>query len=193
MAFADFDLLRDAQDSREQTRRYIIELEQQQNYPLDPSFHNFAVAGDWQLLYSTSRISPPDTNLKLRSILSKWDEKGGRIIHDVAWEFTEEGDFRTAGKFQIISNFTYGDTPSMPARCHIAVDALELTPEPRNRPPKDPQALVGALQRALPKEFFDPDGAVLDTTYLDPSVRIVCFLGMKFAGVRHVYTRSAPP
>mmetsp|Transcript_6215 Transcript_6215/g.14464 ORF Transcript_6215/g.14464 Transcript_6215/m.14464 type:complete len:92 (+) Transcript_6215:1-276(+) len=81
----------------------------------------------------------------------------------------------------------------MPARSHVAVDALELTPRPLNRPPKDPQALISALQRALPKEYFDPDGAVLDTTYLDPSLRIVCFLGMRFAGVRHVYSRILPP
>jgi hypothetical protein len=29
----------------------------------------------------------------------------------------------------------------------------------------------------------------MDTTYLDPDLRIVCYLGMRFAGVRHVYAR----
>jgi hypothetical protein len=28
-----------------------------------------------------------------------------------------------------------------------------------------------------------------DTTYLSPDLRLVCFLGMRFAGVRHVYRR----
>lgn len=66
---------------------------------------------------------------------------------------------------------------------------MRLTCTPVNKTPRDPQTLIASLQRALPKEFFDPDESLIDTTYLDPNVRIVCFLGMRFAGVRHVYQR----
>jgi hypothetical protein len=66
---------------------------------------------------------------------------------------------------------------------------MRLTCAPVKETPRDPQALISAIQRGVPKEFFDPDESLMDTTYLDPNVRIVCFLGMRFAGVRHVYKR----
>ncbi len=47
---------------------------------------------------------------------------------------------------------------------HAYVQEYRITCQPVNRTPKDPEALVTCLQRALPKEFFDPDEALMDTT-----------------------------
>jgi hypothetical protein len=50
------------------TKKFIIELEQQQNFPYDVDFFNWAVGGTWDLLYSSSRLGIPDPNLRVRDI-----------------------------------------------------------------------------------------------------------------------------
>ncbi|EKX33765.1 hypothetical protein GUITHDRAFT_120030 [Guillardia theta CCMP2712] len=185
------------EESRTMIRKCIAELEQQQIFPFDVNFFNFAVSGDWQLLYSTSRLLSPDTNLKVRDIRSRIDGGARELVHQARWEYREDvtgqaEELRTRGLFEVKCSYNMSEAPSVPTRMIISVEELRLTPEPLNRPPKNPEALVGALQRALPKEFFDPDEALMDTTYLDPQVRLVCYLGKRFAGVRHVYCRPEP-
>ena len=121
-----------------------------------------------------------------------WEE---RYINRIAWEFDEQPTVEepqgrtTRGTFETVCRYNYSEVPSMPTRLIVEVEDMSLAPEPANRPPRDPQALVAALQRVVPREFFDPDQALTDTTYLSPDLRVVCFLGMRFAGVRHVYKR----
>lgn len=179
-------------EGREGARKCIIELEQQRNFPFDPGFFSLAVSGEWELLYSTSRVLAPDPNLKVRKIISDMQGFNKTLTHRVMWEYAEEGSppRETKGIFEIVCKYNLSDVPSVPTRMIIAVEEYSLTCEPLNKTPKDPQALVAALQRALPREFFDPDEALMDTTYLNPNVRLVCYLGKRFAGVRHVYTRK---
>jgi len=61
--------------------------------------------------------------------------------------------------------------------------------EPDQKMPNDPSELVAQLQRALPREFFDPDGSLLDITYVDPEMRISRFMGRRYAGVRNILMR----
>ena len=99
--------------------------------------------------------------------------------------------FKTKGTFETVCQYNMSEVPSVPTRMIIQLEEMRITPEPVDRPPKNPQALVAAIQRAVPREYFDPNEALMDTTYLDPNLRIVCYLGMKFAGVRHVYARRS--
>ena len=39
-----------------------------QNFPYDVDFFNWAVNGSWDLLYSSSRLSVPDPNVRVRNI-----------------------------------------------------------------------------------------------------------------------------
>ena len=56
------------EDGRVLTKKYIIELEQQQNFPYDVDFFHWAIKGKWDLLYSSSRLLTPDPNLRVRSV-----------------------------------------------------------------------------------------------------------------------------
>ena len=226
-------------EGRTLTKKFIIELEQQQNFPYDVDFFNWAVGGTWDLLYSSSRLSVPDPNLRVRDIQAVYDGETQTFRHVVSWEFEEsisteqqvlggteeeptlfveeeeeglveeEGEvggqakavetaapkpvtgevFRTKGTFETVCKYNMSEVPSVPTRMLIELDEMRITPDPVDRPPKNPQALVAAIQRAVPREYFDPNEALMDTTYLDPNLRIVCYLGMRFAGVRHVYAR----
>lgn len=100
--------------------------------------------------------------------------------------------FKTKGTFETVCKYSMSEVPSVPTRMIIELEEMRITPEPEDCPPKNPQALVAAIQRAVPREYFDPNEALMDTTYLDPNLRIVCYLGMRFAGVRHVYARRSP-
>lgn len=231
-------------EGRTLTKKFIIELEQQQNFPYDVDFFNWAVGGTWDLLYSSSRLSVPDPNLRVRDIQAVYDGEKQTFRHIVSWEFEESNDaeqqvlngtegeptlfveeeaepeegaegtgtagrgggqakavetaapktvmgevFKTRGTFETVCKYNMSEVPSVPTRMIIELDEMRITPDPVDRPPKNPQALVAAIQRAVPREYFDPDEALMDTTYLDPNLRIVCYLGMRFAGVRHVYAR----
>ena len=230
-------------EGRTLTKKFIIELEQLQNFPYDVDFFNWAVGGTWDLLYSSSRLSVPDPNLRVRDIQAVYDGETQTFRHVVSWEFeesvsaeqqvlggteeeptlfveeddegqeegavNEEGEvgsqakavetaapkpvtgevFRTKGTFETVCKYNMSEVPSVPTRMLIELDEMRITPDPVDRPPKNPQALVAAIQRAVPREYFDPNEALMDTTYLDPNLRIVCYLGMRFAGVRHVYAR----
>jgi hypothetical protein len=71
------------------------------------------------------------------------------------------------------------------------VQILDAPGEQGNTPPvADLQTLIVDLQRALPPDFFDPTGTV-ETTYIDPTLRISCMVGERLKGVRTVFRRRA--
>jgi hypothetical protein len=93
-----------------------------------------------------------------------------------------------SGTFDIVADARM--SPSGSSRQHWSVvdRVLELG-RGSDVPPNVPQ-LVRMLQRHTPLSLFDPDGAAMDTTYLDADVRIVRYTGMsRLEGVRDVFVR----
>ena len=70
------------------------------------------------------------------------------------------------------------------------VDEHKIEPAKGSNIPKDVPKLVGMLHQTIPTEMFDPDDLAIDTTYVDPDLRIVRFTGKRHEGVRNIFIRS---
>ena len=79
-------------------------LNSTQNFPYDVDFFNWAVSGTWDLLYSSSRISVPDPNVRVRNIQAVYDGETSTFRHLVSWEFEESAaDSQQVQKAKIFS------------------------------------------------------------------------------------------
>ena len=113
-------------------RNSIIELEQLRNFPFDPSFFSLCVSGEWDLLYSTSRIATPDPAVKIRSIKASIDGDNMKLTHSIEWEFREEADEdkglpvkETRGVFDVKMKYNFSEVPSVPTRMMIEIEVCE--------------------------------------------------------------------
>jgi hypothetical protein len=67
---------------------------------------------------------------------------------------------------------------------------LSLSISKGSNHPKDPQTLVAWIRKVMPTELFDPSTLAMDTTFVDPDIRIVRWTGSPlYEGIRHVYVR----
>ena len=61
----------------------------------------------------------------------------------------------------------------------LEVEENIIRPAKGSKIPSDVEDLVARLNRAMPKELFDPNEHAMDTTYVDTDLRIVRMTGPK--------------
>ena len=153
-------------------------------------FLNLFFSGEWQLLFSTNLTGKPNRKLRLRELVQKIeaDGFGGTLTNSAQWDYAdnEEGTFDRYGKFNIECSYEINQG----ARMVIDLDGHELRPAKGSGVPSDVPAMVALLNRAIPKEMFDPSSHAIDTTYLDADLRIARFTGPKHEGVRNIFFRK---
>ena len=153
-------------------------------------FLNLFFSGEWQLLFSTNLTGKPNRKLRLRELVQKIeaDGFGGTLTNSAQWDYAdnEEGTFDRYGKFNIECSYEINQG----ARMVIDLDGHELRPAKGSGVPSDVPAMVALLNRAIPKEMFDPGSHAIDTTYLDADLRIARFTGPKHEGVRNIFFRK---
>lgn len=110
----------------------------------------------------------------------------GTVSTEVAWELANDGfNFDARGSFTVISKYQINQG----ARLILELEESVLKLSKGSELPKDVEALVGLLNRAMPKELFDPSDHAMDTTYLDGDLRITRMTGPRFEGVRDIFIR----
>jgi len=171
---------------------YVNTLEERYVPVQTLDFLNMAISGDWQLLFSTNLASGPKPNFRLTELIQTVEpnDRDGICKNQATWELAVDtikanGDFDCGGTFTVYCNYevTQGSRMSLELKDHV----LELARG--SRVPKDVPELVGLLNRAMPKELFDPNGHSMDTTYLDGDLRITRMTGSRFEGVRDIFIR----
>lgn len=169
---------------------YVNLLEDKYSPVQTIGFLNLAMAGEWQLLFSTNLTGTPNRKLRLRELVQKIeaDGFGGSLTNSAQWDYAdnEEGIFDSTGTFNIKCVYKINQG----SRMVIDLDGHELRPAKGSGVPSDVPAMVGLLNRAIPKEMFDPNDHAMDTTYLDADLRIGRMSGSKFEGVRNIFFRK---
>lgn len=169
---------------------YVNLLENKYSPVQTLDFLNLAMAGEWQLLFSTNLMGMPSRRLRLRELLQKIeaDGFGGRLINTAMWDYAdeEEGTFDANGNFAVKCSYVINQG----ARMVVDLEDHEIRPATGSKIPGDVPGLVGLLHRAIPKEIFDPNGHAMDTTYLDADLRIVRLTGPNHEGVRNIFMRK---
>ena len=168
---------------------YINLLEEKYSPVQTLDFLNLAMAGDWQLLFSTNLLGRPNRRLRLRELVQRIETNGfdGSLTNVAQWDYAEDGEvFDANGNFSIKCSYSI----SRGSRMAVDLKDHELRPAWGSRIPEDVPTLVGYLHRAIPREIFDPDGHSMDTTYLDANLRIIRLTGSNHEGVRNVYMRK---
>ncbi|KAL7450105.1 hypothetical protein ACHAWC_002085 [Mediolabrus comicus] len=169
---------------------YVNLLEEKYSPVQTIDFLNLAISGEWQLLFSTNLTGKPNRKLRLRELVQKIeaDGFGGKVVNSAQYDYAdnEEGTFDSTGIFNINCSYKINQG----ARMVIDLDGHELRPANGSGVPSDVPAMVGLLNRAIPKEMFDPNNHAMDTSYLDADLRIVRLTGPKFEGVRNIFFRK---
>jgi len=145
--------------------------------------------GNWKLVFSSTTLGVPSTDLvvsKLTQTLGKGQlrENGCYeidMVNTCEWNYVQLG---TRGELEIFCMLTFL------GRCRFMCRVLDYRMETHDQV-KAQQArfIVGYLQRNLPREFFDPNNCMLQISFVDDELRIVKWLGKKFAGVRNIFYR----
>jgi len=177
----------------------VNSLESEYKPPQTLSFLNLMMEGDWQLLFSTNLLSPPNpARFRLREVLQKirCDNLKGKVSNVVTWDLSETSDanFLSFGSFEVLCSYTINQG----ARMVLSLDNHIMRPQAGTPIPRDLPGLVGLIHRAMPKEMFDPAEHAADTTYIDGDFRIVRYTGPRLEGVRDIFVRKgtfqvAPP
>lgn len=167
---------------------YVNTLEERYSPVQTLDFLNLAMAGEWQLLFSTNLADGPKPGFRLREMFQRIeaDSLEGAVTNQVTWDLADDGiTFDASGTFTVKCSYqiNQGARMVMDLEDHI----IELAKG--SVVPKDVEALVGRLYRAMPKELFDPSDHAMDTTYLDGDLRIARMTGSRFEAVRDIFIR----
>lgn len=173
----------------EPIEKAVLKLESLKMVPATPEFAELALAGEWQLTFSSlGRISR--TPYKLDCTVQRFDTQLKRMTNQVDWMFSAKNNVGTVSARMLI-NCEY--TLVGPSRLNIKLLDHKVKILPREdgstlELPDNMQAVIDDLRRTIPIEFFDPSG-LCDISYIDPEYRVARFLGSRVAGVREVFTR----
>lgn len=154
-------------------------------------FLNFAMQGDWQLLFSTNFIarSMSPRTFRLRELYQRAECNGleGVLTTEATWDLARNSDaiFDASGTFSVTSPYKINQGARM------VIDAPDhvLRLAPGSSVPAVAEKLVGYLMRSMPKELFDPSEHGVDPTYLDADLKIVRYTGPRLEGVRDIFIR----
>lgn len=153
-------------------------------------FLNMAMAGEWQLLFSTNLAgSGNPAKFRLRELFQRIETNNleGTITNQALWDLAEDQDgvFDCSGTFSVKCSYSINQG----ARMVVDLDDHVLNLAKGSKVPSDAQGLVGRLHKAMPKEMFDPQDHAIDTTYMDADLRIVRMTGPRLEGVRDIFIR----
>jgi hypothetical protein len=167
---------------------YVNTLEDRYTPVQTLDFLNLAMCGDWQLLFSTNLAGSRKPNFRLRELYQRIEANNfnGTISNEATWDLAEDGStFDASGTFTVKCNYSINQG----ARMVVDLEDHILQLAKGSVLPKDVEALIGLLHRAIPKEMFDPNEHAMDTTYLDADLRIVRMTGPRLEGVRDIFIR----
>jgi len=170
----------------------INTLEDRHRPVLTLDFLNLAMAGEWQLLFSTSLSSRPKQNFRITEMFQRvesvfMNSLQGTVANEVSWELAENGNsFDASGTFTVVCDYEI----NRGARLELKLQESILKLAKGSSLPDDFENLIGLLNRAMPKELFDPSDHAVDTSYLDGDMRITRMTGPRFEGVRDIFIRK---
>lgn len=189
------DLLPRMKGTKEEFRlveAYVNALEDSYTPPQTLDFLNLAMSGEWQFLFTTNQLKRPSPSLRLTELTQKLESNGlkGKIINQATWALAEDGtgmSFDSNGYFSASISYSINQG----ARVTFSEDHdLAVKLAKGSSVPQDFEGLVGLIHRAMPTEMFDPSSLAMDTTFLDPDLRIVRFTGVRHEGVRNIFIRK---
>ncbi|KAK1867840.1 hypothetical protein I4F81_010338 [Pyropia yezoensis] len=200
--------------ARDVVEALVTSLQRQGQRPLTDMFADLALAGEWALIYSPtahggspppaadgSGPPPPDADGSVKMEdggLLSFGRIGQTVVPDkrlfvnyTEWTLTALDGAVYTGVMFIVCGYRYG-----PSGWEVQLLEHQLRPGRDEVPgsttpsfPADVEGLVRVLTRALPREFFDPDGAQVGLAYVDPTMRLDLYGDTRYGGVRNVYVR----
>lgn len=163
--------------------------------PATSAFAEFAIAGSWDVICSTSR-TVSDGTIRIRRLVQTIDPSEKTIVNRCFWTYVSpDGDPDVDAILEISNRYSFADESSRllvelvghQLQIQSSDDSGKSSEE--GKLPQDMKALITALQRSIPLEFFDPSGPV-DISYVDPGLRIMCTTGERFFGLRSIFVRE---
>lgn len=149
-------------------------------------FFNMAMAGDWQLLFSTNRLGVPDAKLRLRELIQRIQPtdikaKHGNLTNIASWALANNGmHFDMYGTLSVKNEYELNSQGAARMEVSLRNHLIELGKGSKAHKSvlNDIPDLLLTIRMAMPFELFDPNDMSMDTTYLDSDFRIVRFTAM---------------
>ncbi|EME26738.1 hypothetical protein Gasu2_13940 [Galdieria sulphuraria] len=145
--------------------------------------------GDWKLVFSSTTLGIPSRELVVLSVtqtlgVGKLRENGCFeiiMVNKCRWNYVQQG---AHGLLEIFCVLTFL------GRCRFMCRVSDYRMETHDQvKATEARSIVAYLQRNLPREFFDPNNCMLQVSFVDNELRIVKWLGKRFAGVRNIFYR----
>lgn len=175
----------------DKVEKSIIQLESKKMTPVTKEFTELALAGTWNLLFSSLRPLVSD-KIRIREITQRVDPETKQLTNGVVWSFPSKSNkMYIDAVLAVECSYEFVGPGRLDVKLQKHTIKIVDPKSVKDEMPDDMQAVVNQLRRALPIEHFDPSG-LSDVSYIEPTFRICRFLGKRLAGVRNVFTRKTP-
>ena len=189
----------------EKVATLIKTLESNAVPPITSAFTLLAISGRWRLLFSSALPAREGSGiLRIRSIIQEIlpiendntdnDNVGGTFVNVVTFTYDES---RITAKLTVSSKFEF--IKANPSRMVITLEGHQVQIVDTNNNnnnnsmgQEESQTMVRELQKGVPAEIWDPSG-IIDTTFIEPDLRINRFVGKRLAGVRNIFVPEHTP
>eukprot|EP00904_Undaria_pinnatifida_P001354 jgi/Undpi1/11219/HiC_scaffold_30.g13517.m1 len=144
--------------NQEERAGLLLEMLEDNYTPIQTvAFFNLAVQGDWHLAYTNSPMKPVGPRFEVSELYQRIEAgegAEGNLTNVMVWRLLDED---LSGRFEVDCGYRLDPK----GRMNVSVRDHRLLPD---KMPQDPQALVHLVQRAMPREMFNPDKHALDIT-----------------------------
>lgn len=174
----------------ETIQKSIVRLESFNVVPATLDFTELAIAGTWDLKFSSTRLRQSGS-IRIRAIHQRFNTEEKLLINEVTWSFPAKNNLDNITATLAV-NCSYKLLSASRMEVELKTHTIDVLDRPDGKPnqlPEDMQTIVDDLRKALPVEYFDPSG-LSDITYIEPNFRIARFEGKRIAGARNIFTRT---
>ena len=166
---------------------YLVKYLEATHVPIHTGqFLSLALGGTWTLKYSNVILSRPDASLThqiSQLITPAANHSHGTLINRISWNLDRPNDVGS-GVLEVHCSYTVSSKGGLALSLQDHVLNIEQLPQ-------DAEEVVMTMQRTIPFQLFDPDGATTSTTYVDPWMRISRVTGPIFRELFEVYFRES--
>ena len=125
-------------------------------------FLNFALTGEWDMLYSNILTPRADESLEFeisQEIVPNeiFGSPGGVLNNVINWKLNRADD-QSSGNLMVKCEYLFN------TKGDLDVTLVEHVLIPKNESPKDIEDLIMSIQRSIPFESFDPDNIRMQNT-----------------------------
>ena len=165
---------------------YLVKYLEATHVPIQTGqFLSLALGGEWSLAYSNALLPRADPSLitsVTQEIAPAANNSHGHLVNKISWRLDRATGDAGSGVLEVRCDYAVSTKGALNVALQEHVLSIEQLP-------LDAEEVIMTMQRCVPFQTFDPDGAAMQTTFVDPWLRVTRISGELFHNLFEIHTR----